>query len=103
MRQKHWLRPTSYAHADLPRWYYTLNSVIRVARTLRRSQANERVIFTVGLLSERFRANASFKPTQLKRSLKCMTASLIFLNPFCIKTKRIRPAVESVFLNLNYE
>ena len=42
---------------------YTLNFSIYVARALRRGQANERAVFTVGLLSERLRANASFKPT----------------------------------------
>ena len=59
--------------------------------------------FYVGLLSKRLRANASFKPTQLKRSLMCMTANLIFLNPFCIKTKKIRLAAESGALNFGSE
>ena len=82
---------------------YTLNFSIYVARALRRCQANERAVFTVGLLSERLRANASFKPTWFKRSLMCMTANLIFLNPFCIKTKRIRPAAQSGILNSGSE
>ena len=51
--------------------------------------------FYVGLLSERLRANASFKPTQLKRSLMCMTANLIFLTTFLIKQKSSRHAAES--------
>ena len=74
---------------------YTLNFSIYVARAHRRCQANERVVFTVGLLSERLRANASFKPTQLKRSLMCMTANLIFLTTFLIKQKSSRLAAES--------
>ncbi len=59
--------------------------------------------FYVGLLSERLRANASFKPTQLKRSLMCMTANLIFLTTFLIKQKSSRHAAESSILKSNTE